>query len=69
VESRFNRRAPGNGVAYSLQVTNLMNALQDGLLSPATYRLPSNGFLYDGIEQNMKCERGNNNRNPLVTTF
>ena len=73
-ESNFNRRAPGNGPAYSAPVTAVMNFIQNATATPTNplpglYSLPSRGFAWDGVQQIIKCERGGNTCNPLSTTF
>ena len=73
-ESNFNRRAAGNGVAYSTAVTSLLNKVQNSSADPTNplpgiFSLPSRGFTWDGVLPIIKCERGGNTCSPLVTTF
>lgn len=74
VESTFNRRSAGNGAAYSIQKTAMMDKLQNSSADPANplpgvFSLPSRGFNWDGIAPVIKAERGGNSCNPLLTTF
>ena len=73
-ESNFNRRAAGNGPAYSASVKAVLDFIQNATATPTNplpgiYSLPSRGFTWDGTSQIIKCERGGNTCNPLSTTF
>jgi hypothetical protein len=74
VESTFNRRSAGNGAAYSVQKTAMMDKLQNSSADPTNplpgvFSLPSRGFNWDGIAPVIKAERGGNSCSPLLTTF
>lgn len=73
-ESTFNRRSAGNGAAYSIQKTAMMDKLQNSSADPTNplpgvFSLPSRGFNWDGIAPVIKSERSGNSCNPLLTTF
>ena len=73
-ESNFNRRAAGNGPAYSAPVKAVLDFIQNATATPTNplpgiYSLPSRGFTWDGVSQIIKCERGGNTCAPLLSTF